>query len=49
MLPLSKEHAPQAGTRPEVFSGTAGQRHILPHRGCYPDTACHSPEAVKGA
>ena len=34
---------------PEVFSGTAGQRHILPHRGCHPDTACHSPEAVKGA
>ena len=34
---------------PEDGSGTAGQRHILPHRGCYPDTACHSPEAVKGA
>ena len=27
----------------------AGQRHILPHRGCHPDTACHSPKAVKGA
>ena len=34
---------------PEDGSGTAGQRHILPHRGCHPDTACHSSEAVKGA
>lgn len=34
---------------PEDGSGTAGQRHILPHRGCHPDTDCHSPKAVKGA
>ena len=49
MLSLSKEYAPQIGTRPEVFSGTAGQWHILPRWGCHPDTDCHSPKAVKGA
>ena len=34
---------------PEDGSGTAGQWHILPRWGCHPDTACHSPKAVKGA
>ena len=34
---------------PEDGSGTGRQRHILPHRGCHPNTACHSPKAVKGA